>query len=576
MSNHFNWREPKVPDPKKVRDLSEAINVSETLATILVNRGIDSFEKARSFFNPELAELHDPFLMKGMESAVKRIIAALNSDETIMVYGDYDVDGTTAVSMVVKFLRTLTPKVEYYIPDRYKEGYGISKEGVYEAKELDSGLIIALDCGIRANEQAALIKELGMDLIICDHHLTGEELPQALAILNPKQETCSYPYEELSGCGIGFKLIQAIAITLDKNEDDYLSYLDLVMVSIAADIVPLTGENRIIAYWGLRKISEDPNLGLRTLLEISGLSEKGELSISNIVFGIAPRINAAGRMKHGLGAVELLLSEDLEEASALATEIHQQNQERREFDSSITQEAEEMLKKYETDYPYANVLYSPDWHQGVLGIVASRCIEMSYRPTIVLTKKGNMATGSARSIKGYDLFKGLSTCDEILEKWGGHKYAAGLSLKIEHITELRQRINKDVESHFGGKIPDPEIAIDAKLGFQEVDEKFYSIIKRMEPFGPGNMKPVLLTNDLQCKTPPRILKEKHLKVVLGKDEHQRKFNAIGFGLWKKIELVEEDSKFDMVYSLYENNFRGSSTLEMEIKDIKKSKNGTEG
>lgn len=568
----YLWKIKERPRAELTNDLAQKLNISNALAGILIQRGVDSFQKAKNFFRPSLQDLHDPFLMKDMDKASERILDALERGEEIMIYGDYDVDGTTAVSVLYLFIKSRTNGVHYYVPDRYTEGYGLSIEGIQTARELDCSLIIALDCGVKANEAISYSNSLGIDVIVCDHHIPGENLPEALAILNPKQEGCSYPFKELSGCGIGFKLIQALSKRSDRFTKPPEEFLDFVMVSIAADIVPMTGENRVLAFYGLEKINKDPNIGLRALLKIAGLIEKDKLTISNIVFGIAPRINAAGRMKHGFAAIQVMISENLEEAMEKGQLIQQQNQDRKHLDEETTREALDQISELR-DHKFSSVVYSENWHHGVLGIVASRCIEKFYRPTIVLSKKGDLATGSARSIKGFNLYETLEECDDLLTQWGGHQYAAGLSLPIANIPKLQDRFEKLVQRHFNNTPPKPVIEIDSEILLENINSGFYSILEQMEPHGPGNMRPVFISKGLEKRGPHRMLKEKHLKAYLAQTKDGPVFEGIGFQMEDLDDLVSKNDVFDVVYSIIENNFRGERKLELEIRDMKKFDNG---
>ncbi len=572
----FLWKIKEQPSKKQVDSLVKSLGVHPALASVLVQRKIDDFEKAKAFFRPSLDDLHDPFEMKGMLEAVMRITSAIEQKEEIMVYGDYDVDGTTAVSALSLYLKRFFDHVHYYIPDRYKEGYGISKDGIDTALELDCKVIIALDCGIKAIEIADYAASKGIDLIICDHHIPGENLPKAHAILNPKQDECKYPFKELSGCGIGFKLMQALDSQIKNQKNHALDFLDLVMVSIAADIVPIIGENRILAFYGLKKIKEDPSTGLKALMEVSGLDQKKTLTISSIVFGIAPRINAAGRMKHGFGAVQVLVARDMNEALERSQYIHDQNTLRRHIDEETTLQALREIQDTHPDESFCSVVYHEDWHQGVLGIVASRCIEKFYRPTIILTKKGDQAVGSARSIQEFDLYSALEKCSDLFLKWGGHEFAAGISMPINKIPEFRSRLDGIIKERLQGRTPTPSIEVDALIEFKGIDRKFYSVLSQMEPFGPGNMKPVFLSKGVKHLYSPRILKELHLKARIYQEEKGIAFDCIGFKKFELREILEREGKKDMVFTVFENNYMGDSKLELEIKDIKPFSNGIKG
>ena len=574
IMREYLWNLKKQPPEKQIVDLSQQLNVDPSIAGILIQRGIDDFEKARQFFRPSINDLHDPFLLKGMEEAIQRITFALDHKENIMIYGDYDVDGTTAVAALYLHLTGVSDHIHYYIPDRYSEGYGISKDGIDTAQELDCRVLIALDCGIRGNTVIDYANTKGIDVIVCDHHIPEKELPRAHAILNPKQPGCPYPYKELSGCGIGFKLLQALDQKLKNPAEDHMKYLDLVMVSIAADLVPITGENRILAYYGLEKIKRDPITGLRALLQVAGLDHKSNLSISNIVFGIAPRINAAGRMKHGFGAVQVLISKDANEAHERSQLIHDQNTLRRQIDEEITRHAIELIEKTHPPESYCSVVFNEGWHQGVLGIVASRCIEKIYRPTIIMAKKDDHAIGSARSIKGFNLYKVLEKCSDLFIQWGGHAYAAGLSIKLEKLDEFRDRLNNLIKQELQGKLPIPSIEVDSEIKLSGVDRKFFSVLNQMEPFGPGNMRPVFLSKKVKSVFSPRILKDLHLKARIIQEKGGTAFDCIGFKKYELREKLEKDQQADMLFCVFENNYMGDSKLELEIKDIKSSGNGT--
>lgn len=552
-------------DTALAKKLQEELKVHPILSHLLVQRNITSFEQAREFFRPSLQQLHNPFLMKDMDKAIERINAAMLNNEKILVYGDYDVDGTTSVALVYSFLKKQYPNIDYYIPDRYKEGYGISQQGIDWAHANNFKLIIALDCGIKSIDKIQYASGKGIDFIICDHHLPGDEIPAAVAVLDPKRMDCSYPYKELSGCGIGFKLLQAYAQTHQIPFDELMSYLDLVVVSIASDIVPITGENRTLAYFGLKKLNENPREGLKALLE-SAVSKK-EVTISDIVFIIGPRINAAGRIDDAKNAVRLLLSETQHTAGNNAELLNQKNTERRQYDMDITKEALAIL---EQDSIYANrkttVLYREHWHKGVIGIVASRLTEVHYKPTIVLTESNGMAAGSARSIAGFDIYSAIKECSDLLEQFGGHMYAAGLTMKLENVDKFIERFEEVVSSTIDEKLLTPEIEIDDEIFLKDITPSFYNILKQFAPFGPGNMKPVFVTRNLRDTGYTRIVGNDHLKVSV-KDKDNYSANGIAFGMAHYEELFRE-GPIDMVYTIEENEWRNEVRIDLMIKDIK--------
>ena len=561
------WEFNQNADPEKVEGLSSAINVNPVLAEILVNRGIDTFDKARDFFRPSLDHLHDPYLMADMQAAVERINTAIDDKQKILIYGDYDVDGTTAVTLVYDFLSTLTDSIDYYIPDRYSEGYGVSDQSVAWASENGFSLVICLDCGITANQQVEEAGRLGIDYIICDHHQPGEHLPPASAILDPVRPDCGYPYKELTGCGVGFKLMQALAISRDLDSTRVHSYFDLLAVSIAADIVPITGENRVMAYYGLRKLNKDPRTGLKALREISGI--RGQVDISGIVFGIAPRINASGRIDHARDAVTLLLAKDPDVAEEFAGKINKLNERRKDYDESITEEALGMISG---DDMFANskstVLYKAEWHKGVIGIVASRCIESYYRPTIIMAKSNGEVTGSARSVHDFDIYDAISECSDLLIKFGGHKYAAGLTMKEENIDEFRDRFERVVSSRIRPDQETPVIHVESELPLEKATAKFYKIMNQMSPFGPGNPRPVFTSRQVFFQGKPQVLKEKHIKVILDQEGNGQKMEAMAFGMSEKWKSLSSGQKFDIAFQLDVNEYRGHRSLVLNIKDLK--------
>lgn len=563
------WSILPSPESQQVKDLAEAININETLASILLQRGITSFEDAREFFVPNLEKLLDPFLMKDMAVAVERLLDAINKNQKILVYGDYDVDGTTAVALVFSFINDFYPNVDYYIPDRYSEGYGISFQGVEFAAANDFKLIIALDCGIKSIDKVDRANELGVDFIICDHHIPGSSLPKAVAVLDPKRSDCNYPFKELCGCGVGFKLVQAFCQSQGWPEEKALQYLDLVSISIAADIVPVTGENRILSHFGLQWINQRPKRpGIKALLDTAAL--KREVAVGDLVFVIAPRINAAGRITSGREAVGLLIETNEKEAKVLSQKIDQNNSLRKDLDKSITAEALEMIgASPEWKEAKSTVVYSDTWHKGVVGIVASRLTESYYRPTIVLTKSGNMLAGSARSVVGYDVYEAIEACSEHLEQFGGHKYAAGLTLHPEQLTPFRDAFEKIVSASITEELLQPVVRIDSYLDFAQLNMKFFAILNRMAPFGPDNMQPIFYTQAVLDAGYAKIVGENHLKCLLFHAENPTlRFDAIGFRLGHKLPILTSKKPFQIAYCLEQNVWNDQISLQLVIKDIK--------
>ena len=558
-------------DTQTVEALGKAINVNTTLANMLVNRGVDSFQKAKDFFRPDLDKLHDPFLMKDMEKAVERLQLAISREEKILVYGDYDVDGTTSVAMVYGYLSKFYQHLEFYIPDRYKEGYGISEKGVRYAAENNFKLIISLDCGIKALEKVSLAKELGVDFIICDHHTPGDELPAAVAILDPKRSDCNYPYKELSGCGVGFKLLQAYCQAEGKDPSEVMSFLDLLAVSIAADIVPITGENRILTFYGIERINNNPRPGIKALILRSKIEK--DIEISDIVFKIGPRINASGRLEHAKASVELLISKDLDDALKRAEIVDTVNAARKNFDENITKEAISMIESREAVRQMrTTVLFKEDWHKGVIGIVASRCIEKYYRPTIILTESNNKATGSARSVFDFDIYEAISECSELLEQFGGHKYAAGLTLSVDKVEAFQEKFEEVVSARLSDIHLKPVLEIDDEILLDQIHYKFYNILKQMAPFGPGNPEPIFCVKQVYAEN-VRILKEKHLRFNVVQDGQETKPVCIGFGMADNSDeslykMLNRKMRFDMAFEIRENTFRNTSSLQLYVKDIK--------
>ncbi|HZJ35962.1 MAG TPA: single-stranded-DNA-specific exonuclease RecJ [Gillisia sp.] len=562
----MRWTLKPKPNRETLSKLASDLGVEIPIASMLVQRGIENFEDAKKFFRPSLDDLHDPFLMKDMDLAINRIEKAIASEENIMVYGDYDVDGTTSVALLSSYLKSFYPNVATYIPDRYDEGYGISYKGIDFAADNDISLIIALDCGIKAIDKVAYASEKNIDFIICDHHRPGAEIPKAVAVLDPKREDCEYPYKELCGCGVGFKLIQAWALKKGEPFDTLLPYLDLVATAIGADIVPITGENRILAYHGLHVINTAPRVGFQAILQ---QVKKETLTITDVVFIIAPRINAAGRMKHGLYAVNLLVEEDEEAAKIFASEIEAFNAERRETDKSITVEALAQIIDLKEQDRFTTVVYQEDWHKGVIGIVASRLIETYYRPTLVFTKSGEKLAASARSVKGFDVYDALEACKDHIEQFGGHKYAAGLTLLESQYDGFKQKFEEVVSASIDKRLLTPEISIDAEINLEDITPKFHRILKQFAPFGPGNMSPVFLTQNLNDTGYGKCVggEDLHLKCRVKNGSKKMEINAIGFNLGGKCELITDAKKFKAVYSIDENEWNGNISLQLKLKDI---------
>ena len=562
----MRWSLKPKPSEDKVKGLAQALKVEEFVARLLVQRGIETFDEARQFFRPTLADLHNPYLMKDMDKAVERIEMAIENQENILVFGDYDVDGTTAVSLVSSYLKTYYLNVATYIPDRYDEGYGISFKGIDYADDNGFSLIIALDCGIKSIDHVAYAKERNIDFIICDHHRPGAVLPEAVAILDPKRDDCGYPYDELCGCGIGFKLIQALGENRNQTIEDLTSYLDLVATAIAADIVPMTGENRILANFGLQVINSDPRPGIKALIH---QIKKKTLDITDVVFIIAPRINAAGRIKHGNHAVELLTEFDFEQAQQFASEIESYNSERKDLDKQITKEALLQIEENLEKERFTTVVFQENWHKGVIGIVASRLIETYYRPTLVFTKSGDKYAASARSIKGFDVYNALESCSEHLEQFGGHMYAAGMTLLEENYQTFKDAFEKVVEETIHPDCLTPEISIDAEINFSDITPKLVRILQQFEPFGPQNMTPVFLTKNVKDTGYAQKLgaDEEHLKLFV-RQNNSEGMAAIGFGLGNKMEMTTDKKSFEAVYCIDENEWNGKTSVQLRLKDIK--------
>lgn len=572
MAIEKKWIVKEQGNPAAVRALSAELGIDQVLANLLVQRNITTAERAREFFKPDLSKLHDPFLMKDMDKAVERLEKAISNEEKVLIYGDYDVDGTTAVALMYTFIRNFNPNVEYYIPDRYDEGYGISYKGIDWGHENGYTLIIALDCGIKAVEKVAYAKGLGMDMIICDHHLPDEELPPAVAILDPKRHDCSYPFDDLSGCGVGFKLIQAYAMRKSIPFAWVESFLDLVAVSIAADLVSMTGENRILAYYGLERLNQSPRKGLQSIIRLSGL-ENHKISVDDIVFKIGPRINAAGRMESGRTAVHLLVSRSDEEAQNIGKIIDLHNKERKSVDKQITKAAIESVMN---DSSFRNrkstVVFDPKWNKGVVAIVASRLVEAFYRPTIVLTESNGLITGSARSIAGFDLYEAIKECSEYLENYGGHMYAAGLTLKKENLKPFEEKFEQVVAEKITEDILTPVVQIDTYLDFKQITPKFFRILKQFQPFGPGNQSPVFITENVYDNGNGRLVGSGngHMKLeLIQEDEPYRYISAIAFNRAEHFEHLHAGNPVDICYSIAENYYRGIANIQLRVKDIHK-------
>jgi len=561
----MEWKSKLLAEEDKIKVLQKNIGVPFEIANLLIQRGIEDFDAAKNFFRPELSDLHDPYLMLGMDKAVNRISTAIANHEKIMVYGDYDVDGTTSVALVFSYLTAYYPDCIYYIPDRYEEGYGISKKGIDYAKEQVISLIIALDCGIKALDNTTYAKEMGIDFIICDHHLPGADLPEAVAILNPKQNNCNYPFKDLCGCGIGFKLIEALTQERGLSFEMILPYIDLVAMAIAADIVPILGENRILTYYGLAQIRKNPREGIK--LFISGI--KRELNVTDLVFVIAPRLNAAGRIKHGSLAVELLLSNDPTEALSRGRAIELFNSERQVLDQHITEQALDQIVENQEQNNYSSVVFQPDWHKGVIGIVASRLIEKYYRPTVVFTASGDFFTGSVRSVKGLDVFQILDSCKDHVEKFGGHRYAAGLTIKAEAYIAFKKAFERAVAVTVKPEQRIPSVDYDMEISLDRITPKFFRIMNQMAPFGPGNMRPVFMTKNCIDGGKSRAVGGdlSHLKLD-AIDDSRSTLSGIGFGMADHISRIKSRNSFQLLYTVEENEFKGEISLQLKLKDIR--------
>lgn len=561
----MRWNIQSTPNTQKLQHLQNELQVDTTIATLLLHRGIETYEQAKQFFRPTWHDLHNPYLMKDMDKAVARIEKAIANNENILIFGDYDVDGTTAVALVSSYLKSYYKNIATYIPDRYTEGYGVSFQGIDFAHDNNFSLIIALDCGIKSIEHVHYALQKNIDFIICDHHLPADVLPSAIAVLDPKRQDCTYPYKELCGCGIGFKLIQALAKNKNQSDIDLIPYLDLVATAIAADIVPITGENRVLAKLGLEVINSNPRPGIKALIQNL---KKQYLTISDVVFIIAPRINAAGRIKHGNEAVALLTEFNINQAEIFAAEIEQHNTDRKDIDKQITTEALELIQLNNEQENYTTVVYQPHWHKGVIGIVASRLIENYYRPTIVFTKSDTKLAGSARSVKGFDVYKALENCAQHLEQFGGHMYAAGMTLQEDNFLNFKHAFEQEVKKTISEELRSPELSIDMELDFDKITPKFLRILKQFEPFGPQNMTPVFVAKNLKDTGFAKQMgkNNEHLKLFI-KQPNSVGIDAIGFGLGNKINLVQNQKEFNAVFSIEENEFNGVVNLQLKIKDI---------
>ena len=562
----MRWTLKPIPEKSCVQQLSESLGVDFSIASLLVQRGVENFDQAKAFFRPQLQDLHDPFLMKDMDKAVARIQRALSNKERILVYGDYDVDGTTSVALLASYLEGKTSEITTYIPDRFTEGYGVSKQGIDYAFDNGLSLIIALDCGVKAIEKVQYAKDKGIDFIICDHHRPADKLPAAVAVLDPKRFDCDYPFKELCGCGVGFKLIQALGQKYNESIEDLMPYLDLVATAIGADIVPVVAENRILSYYGLKVLNSNPRPGFQALIEEL---KKSVLTLTDVVFVIAPRINAAGRMKHGNYAVSLLKETDLKQAKLAAQEIETFNSNRRTLDQEITKQALIQIEKEDAINKATNVVYNPNWNKGVIGIVASKLIETHYRPTIVFTKSGDLLTASARSVRGFDIYTALQNCAAFVQQFGGHKYAAGLTIKESNYNAFKAAFESEVAKTLPTQLKTPELLIDAELELVDITPKFYRILKQFAPFGPLNMSPVFTTNAVCDSGYGKCVGQdnKHLKISV-QQNNSRPINSIGFGLGNKLNLVKNNALFNIAYSIEENSWNNRVSIQLKLKDLK--------
>ncbi|MBP5257359.1 MAG: single-stranded-DNA-specific exonuclease RecJ [Prevotella sp.] len=568
---HFKWNyEPPTPQQQKAAEqLASSVNISSTLAMILVKRGITQEAEARKYFRPQLSDLPDPFLMKDMDVAVDRLNEAMGRKERIMVYGDYDVDGCTAVALVYKFLLQFYSNIEYYIPDRYDEGYGVSKKGIDYARDNGVSLIIILDCGIKAIEEIAYAKSVGIDFIICDHHVPDEVMPPAVAILNPKRADDTYPYKHLCGCGVGFKLIQGFAQNNGIQFARLIPLLDLCAVSIAADLVPVTGENRILAFHGLKQLNQNPSVGLKAIIDICGLNGR-DISMSDIVFKIGPRINASGRMENGKESVDLLVERDFSNALSAAKHINEYNEQRKDIDKQMTEEANQIVSKIESQRQHSSiVIYDENWKKGVIGIVASRLTELYFRPTIVFTRDGNFATGSARSVAGFDIYSAIKSCRDMLLNFGGHTYAAGLTLRWDDVPEFRRRFHKYVEEHIVPEQQEAILNIDAQINFKDITRKLHNELKRFAPFGPDNPKPIFCTCGVYDFGTSKVVgrEQEHIKLELVDTQSHNVMNGIAFGQSSSARYIKSKRSFDIAYTIEDNIYKHGS-VQLQIEDIR--------
>lgn len=567
----IRWEIKEKANAEAIKKLSQELNnLNETLANILLQRGISDLEKAKTFFRPDLTNTHHPFLMKDMDKAVERLDFAIKNKQKILIFGDYDVDGTTSVALVYSYLSNFYTNLGYYIPDRYAEGYGISYQGIDFAAENNYTLIIALDCGIKANDKVDYANQKGVDFIICDHHQPGDEIPSAVAVLDPKRTDCDYPYKELSGCGVGYKLMQAWSIKNEKDNNLLLSYLDLLAVSICADIVPITDENRVFVSYGLQQINSNPRAGIKAMIDVAGLKKDKKLNVMDVVFAIAPRINAAGRLETGNKAVELLIALTTEEAEDAGKSINILNTDRKDIDKQITQEALQIIEDDALfEQKITTVVFNKDWHKGVIGIVASRLIETHYRPTVVLTESNGKATGSARSVKDFDLYQAIDACSDLLEQFGGHKYAAGLTLKLENVTAFSERFNEVVRQQIEPEMLIPQISIDDELMLHEIDQKFVRVLNQFAPFGPENMRPVFVSHQVFCEENVYTVGDNHLKMTVFQENNpSKKLSCIGFNLGKYAEQLAQGVPFSIVYNIEENTWNNNTSIQLNIKDIR--------
>lgn len=569
MNYIWDYSEPSAEVLKKAEELGSELNVSPVVCKLLLDRGIDTVEKARKFFRPQLTDLHDPFLFRDMDKAVDRLNEALGRKERIMVYGDYDVDGCTAVALVYRFLQQFYSNIDYYVPDRNEEGYGVSYHGVDYAYETGVKLVIVLDCGIKAIKEIAYAKEKDIDFIICDHHVPDSELPPAVAILNAKREDNTYPYHHLCGCGVGFKLMQAFAYNNGIEFCQLIPLLDLCAISIASDIVPIMGENRILAYQGLRQLNQNPSTGVKALIDICGLTDK-ELTLNDIIFKIGPRINASGRMQNGREAVSLLIEKDNSKARAMASQINEYNEQRKDLDKSMTEEANAIVESLVHEHDRKSiVIYNEEWHKGVIGIVASRLTEIYYRPSVVLTRTDDMATGSARSVAGFDVYSAIDSCRDLLDNFGGHTYAAGLSMKVENVPEFKRRFEKYVEEHILPEQVSAVMKIDAKIDFREINHRFFAELKKFNPFGPDNQKPIFCTERVYDYGTSKVVgrEQEHIKLELVDSKSSNVMNGIAFGQSSQARYIKTKHAFDIIYSIEENTHKRGE-VQLQIEDIR--------